>query len=492
MNSTTGNQDAEREMSSFIADKPGGIVVAFSGGSDSLGMLCLLKKLYHDRLLAVYVNHNLRSAEELEAEAHLNAENCRRIDVPFVTVPLAIGEVQALADKRGCGTEEAARILRYKALEAQRIHGGLDWIATAHTSDDQMETVLMRFLSGKALCSLSGIKKQQGRILRPVLGFRREELEKQCTEMGLRWSDDSTNNQMLYLRNRIRHHIIPAIKDVFPSFSKAILRFAHHMEAMEAPDGMFDQIEKGLPLSVFEGLDDMRIMGIVYGCWDAALGSDFVSLSHPMADRILKAIKSGRSVSMESSGVCVSIIRGRLFIMRIREVPFWDFKLDLSKPGEAVELPGGHVLRRGCFEQAEADSGRCPCGGVSDGGENPISGTEKKACREPADAGRQRSKRKSLSDGPDVYLFPQFLRGEVHVRQVMEGDVITLANGKKRVSSLMREMGIPRALRGLVPVISDRDGVVAVMGSAFGGRDRICRKCKCRLAPDALYLYILE
>ena len=153
---------AEESVRSFI-ERNGWIrdchvTVAFSGGYDSLCLLILLKK-HLTTVSALYVNHNLRPEEELARELEINRDNCARLDVPLEIVTLKRGEIERIARERGITIEAAARDARYRVFENRGI------IATAHNRNDQVETVMMKLLSGGTLLSLAG------RYLAPVYGF---------------------------------------------------------------------------------------------------------------------------------------------------------------------------------------------------------------------------------------------------------------------------------------------------------------------------------
>lgn len=176
------------------------ITVAFSGGADSLALLILLSSVT-DKLDAIYVNHNLRGEAELASELKLNTSNAERLEVPFKVVTLPAGCVEEYASSHGITLEAAARVLRYEALEAE----APDLIATAHTSDDQTETLMMRLLSGCTVAALAGVRQVRGNIIRPVLDFSRQDTERICNEAGLTWAEDSTNSTLFCQRNRVRH-----------------------------------------------------------------------------------------------------------------------------------------------------------------------------------------------------------------------------------------------------------------------------------------------
>jgi len=178
------------------------VLVALSGGADSSALLLLLSRLAPDlglTLRALHVDHGLRpdSARDADAARALG----RRLGVPVDVVRVAV---------TGTGSiEEAARRARYAALEAHADAIGAARIAVGHTADDQAETVLMRLLEGAGVRGLAGIPPVRGRIVRPLLALRRRELVAELQAAGLEWIEDPTNRDPKFLRNRIRHEILP-------------------------------------------------------------------------------------------------------------------------------------------------------------------------------------------------------------------------------------------------------------------------------------------
>ena len=180
----------------------GRLCLAFSGGSDSLALLSLLPP---SRSYAVYVNHNIRDAEEIRREIELNRRNAARFSIPFKVLTIERGAVSALAKKEGIGIEAAARKLRYEILERE----DADHILTAHHLDDQAETILMRILSLSPLYRLEGIRRERGRIFRPFLGIEKELINAYIAEENLLYSTDTTNSDVRYMRNYIRTFLLP-------------------------------------------------------------------------------------------------------------------------------------------------------------------------------------------------------------------------------------------------------------------------------------------
>jgi tRNA(Ile)-lysidine synthase len=159
------------------------ILFAVSGGPDSLAMLLLANAAMPDRCYAATVDHGLRPESATEAE--FVAKICLALGVTHEILrpekPLS-GSLQA-----------SARRARYNLLQAHAAHEGLGWIATAHHADDQLETMLMRVARGSGVDGLSAIREQQGKIIRPLLGFGKAELEQICSEAGLAPAHDPSN-----------------------------------------------------------------------------------------------------------------------------------------------------------------------------------------------------------------------------------------------------------------------------------------------------------
>ena len=195
------------------------VTVGFSGGADSTALLLLLYSLADRlslRLSAVHVNHGIRGQEADRDEAFCK-ELCTRYHIPFSSVHV---DAPSYAAKTGRSMEEAARILRYGAL-SEASGGGL--IATAHNCGDNAETILFNIIRGTGLKGLCGIPYKRGNIIRPLLDISREDIELYLREQGESFVTDSTNLSDDYTRNRIRHRIIPEMKAINPSFTRAVL-----------------------------------------------------------------------------------------------------------------------------------------------------------------------------------------------------------------------------------------------------------------------------
>lgn len=200
--------------------KNGTVIVAFSGGADSMALLhFLMGRVAKDRILCAHVNHMLRVAEA-EADAAFAEAYCKSGGIRFT---LLREDVAALAEKEKIGTEECGRLVRYRFFDSLRKSED-DVIVTAHNANDNVETVLMNLAAGTGLSGLCGIPAKRGAILRPLLRVSREEIERYCHVNCLDYVMDSTNAEDAYTRNRLRHHILPELGKVNPRITDAVTR----------------------------------------------------------------------------------------------------------------------------------------------------------------------------------------------------------------------------------------------------------------------------
>ncbi|HSS05340.1 MAG TPA: tRNA lysidine(34) synthetase TilS [Solirubrobacterales bacterium] len=193
------------------------LVSMLSGGRDSVCLLDLAVRLLGaDAVTALHVNYGLRDDSD-EDEAHC-AALCERLEVPL--------EVERPRRPEGPGNLQAwARDTRYAAA-AQLAQSGDSLIATGHTADDQVETILYRLASSPSRRALLGMRPRDGKLVRPLLPFTREQTTAYCEEQGLTWRDDPTNDEAAYARNRVRHGLARALADVHPAAAQNVLRTA--------------------------------------------------------------------------------------------------------------------------------------------------------------------------------------------------------------------------------------------------------------------------
>jgi tRNA(Ile)-lysidine synthase len=198
------------------------LCVALSGGVDSTALLAAIAQMRADRLRAVHVNHGL----------HPNATrwsaHCRKL-ARQLGVPLKVLAV-SVARERGASLEEAARVARYRCF-AEQLHPG-EALLTAHTQDDQLETVLLQLFRG---CGLPGLAAMPGvaplgpgKLARPLLACTRSELEAWVRARELAWIEDDTNADERFDRNYLRRSVLPAVRQRWPGVGAAVARSARH------------------------------------------------------------------------------------------------------------------------------------------------------------------------------------------------------------------------------------------------------------------------
>lgn len=223
------------------------VCVAVSGGADSTALLLALVEANAEKtplgivVSAAHVHHGLRGADADGDEVFVR-ELCARLQVPLQVFRVDTAARQ-LAEREGL--EEAARELRYEALRGLLQQGAADAVATAHTLDDQAETVMMKLLRGAWTEGLGGIspEKQEpgtrdqgsagrgqegakGRVIRPLLGVRRAEVEAFLKARGQEWREDASNRDLSLTRNRVRHELMPELRGFNPSVDDALARLA--------------------------------------------------------------------------------------------------------------------------------------------------------------------------------------------------------------------------------------------------------------------------
>jgi len=190
--------------------------------------MCLLHYLstnadeFGIEVIAAHFDHQLRGAESARDRSFVK-KWCEDRSIPC---EIGFGKVKEYAKENSLGTEEAARILRYEFLESVASKLACNRIATAHNADDNAETVLFNITRGTGISGVSGIPPVRGIIIRPLLGVRRDEIEKYLEQHGIEHIEDSSNASDDYSRNVIRHNVMPVLKGINWTFSNNVLRLS--------------------------------------------------------------------------------------------------------------------------------------------------------------------------------------------------------------------------------------------------------------------------
>jgi len=189
------------------------LIVACSGGLDSV-VLAHLCKVSGMSFAMAHCNFRLREAESDEDERFVE-QLARSLEVPFFVVRF---NTMDYVRTHGLSIQMAARELRYQWFSTLCEKEGYAYVLTAHHLDDTLETFLINLSRGTGLDGLTGIPARSNGILRPLLPFRRTEIQDFANQQRLSWREDSSNEETKYLRNKIRHHLVPVLKELHPSF----------------------------------------------------------------------------------------------------------------------------------------------------------------------------------------------------------------------------------------------------------------------------------
>ena len=239
------------------------VVVGVSAGPDSMALLNVLASLENDlplKITAVYVNHGLRP-EETEAEAELVKQTATKLGASFEVVWVDV-EGEAAANKKSL--EHMARDLRYQVFDQVAQESGADKILVAHTADDQAEEIVIRMLRGAGRGGLSGMKMvRDGKIIRPLLTTTKDEVLAYLEARKISFLEDSSNQDLRFLRNQVRLEILPFLEKYNPGIRNTLRRNAAILQDEEdllakVADRYWQEValveedEQGLPMVTME------------------------------------------------------------------------------------------------------------------------------------------------------------------------------------------------------------------------------------------------
>jgi len=212
------------------------LLLATSGGIDSMVMTALFKTGNFDISLA-HCNFNLRGSES-DADEIFIKKYASENDIPFFTANF---DTASFAADNKTSIQVAARQLRYLWFEELSKEHGFDYVLTAHHADDNLETFLINLSRGTGLEGLTGIPSQNGNIIRPLLAFTRDEITAFAEENQIEWREDSSNASDKYLRNKLRHDVVPILKDLNPRFLES---FADTLRNLQQSSSMVEDASK--------------------------------------------------------------------------------------------------------------------------------------------------------------------------------------------------------------------------------------------------------
>jgi tRNA(Ile)-lysidine synthase len=426
------------------------VVVGLSGGPDSVALAHLLLGLQTKLRLKLYLahlHHGLRG-RSADRDQALVAELARTWRLPLA---VERADVRALAKSRRLSLEEAGRQARYDFLERTRVAAGASRIALGHHADDSIETLLINLLRGAASTGLSGIPPVRGPIIRPLITSSRAAILAYLKKHRLQWREDPSNRNLRFLRNRVRHELLPELQALNPGVRKVLYRTARALaEEDEALGWAADRILGQAEVSRAEGLR-----------WERnALQGAPVGLRLVWYRRQLERWK-GNLLGL-----------GQAHFLALDALAFGD------KPQAEIHLPGGIRARRR-YERMELVFARSAALPVAARSELPLAVpgrvvwplAENQPALLSAQYARPPASFAKTSPASNLklcraWLDPGRLPGPLRVRSFRPGDRIRPLgfSGSRKLKDIFMELRLPRELRRVWPVVVAGAQVVWVPG----------------------------
>ena len=391
----------ERFLREQDMTRPGDTVVcAVSGGADSVALLFalyLLKEKLGIAVEAAHFNHHLRG-EESDRDETFVRDLCDRYDIP-----LHLGGGTVVPGEKGL--EAAARDARYAFLRG--IPGK---IATAHTADDNAETVLMHLIRGTGLKGLGGITPVHGNVIRPMLRITRKEVEAFLEEWCLSHIEDSSNGTDAFLRNRVRHHVMPLLRQENPKIAENLSQMALRLRLDE------EFLSSQANSTALPGVEKLK------------------NMPKALRNRALETFLKENGVK-EPEDSHIALAESLVFS---------------DKPSARACFPGGITLARNydrlevLTEEKELEEVILPCPGE----------VELPGLRITCAPGEE------AVNTPDAFTVAAV--GTIRIRSRKAGDSIRLSGGSKSLKKLFIDRKIPAARRQQIPVVCDDAGILGV------------------------------
>jgi len=422
------------------------VLVALSGGPDSVALLHILSRLrrrYRLRLGAIYVNHQIRKRAALREEQYCR-ELCDRLKVEF---HLVREDIPGLAKKYRKGIEEVAREFRYTLFERLAVENGYDHVAVGHHADDQVETIIFRLFRGTGPEGLRGMPIKRGRIIRPLLRLTRLEIMNHLKRFRIKWCEDVSNRSLRFKRNYIRHKLLPAVRtELNPSVERAILNLADTLGDEDAfVEAAVDRIARkclttstggkfSLALDCFRtyavGLRRRLLRRCLKATWRTELAPD----KQVVARLDLLAAQDSGALALPGK-VRAVIVGGRLYL----------YRTDIPAVRESLEIG-----RRLALERPQ------------------ISLSARIRNRESVRLIKRARAQRVLMDWDQV-------NPPLVVRSVRPGDRFRPLgmNGAKKIGDYLTDRKVPRPLRDEILLLCDRQGPIWLLGLEIAERVKV-------------------
>ena len=432
------------------------VVVGVSGGADSVCLLLVLKEIMPlECITAVHINHGIRGDEAARDEDFV-LQLCKRHDIKLEIRRL---DVPLFARENKISEEEAGRVLRYRVFEEIRLLYKADKIAVAHNLNDVAETFLMNLSRGSGITGLTGIKLRSGVLIRPLIKTSRTEIEEIVTYLGEGFITDSTNNSLIYTRNRIRKRVIPELEEVN---ERAVSHINDACERLEKLEGyIIKEAANAYKSYVTKGKDIF-------------ISNEILTLDEVIIEEVLhKALSEAAGRARDIGSVHISYLLelfnkqvGREIDLPYKVRAFREYKgirlkgsANKSESGESIQVLPELLLHT---EDVE---------GIS------TVASEEDNIRLTFEDGSV----KNLSQNSCIRWFDYDKIAEnVMVRFKEEGDflVISPEGDKKKLKKYFVDSKIPSDKRGGIPLVASGNDVLWIIGYRTGEGTRITKSTK--------------
>ena len=416
-------KEFHNNISDFIGDNK--FLIALSGGSDSMALLNVSSKFIDcKKLIAVYVNHRIRSEHEIHEEINICIDATSKLNIAFLIVDLGKDTVNKYNSKYKCGIEAAARKLRYDSLFRICKDNNINHILTAHHKSDQIETILLKILRGGSLKSYLGMKLISDidgvLLIRPFLNVEKNDILNYDFVNDIRFYTDSANRGVRYERNFIRIVLLPRLLNN-PDFKEEVLLqpnhfYDNHLDTFSTyslyDDSFFICTES------FLSCPTLLKNELIYKLWNKIFNQ--VECPKSLINRVISEAynvlneKSAKRYGIVSANLSTFTITPKVIILN--------------------RLSDDFNTMRNYFQIQYSKSGNI---------------------------------------NQDVFIHNKLLSKNVTFTSAELSEVINLKNGKKKIGKLFQELKIPSTLRKFVPVMRLNNKIVAVFGSVFGLKNRI-------------------
>lgn len=397
-----------------------GAIIGFSGGADSSSLLHFLSSRTK-KLLAVHINHMIRGTEAYRDELFCRSV-CEKYGIDFISYKI---DIPAIAAREKKGLEETAREERYRIFDEEiKKNPQYRCIVTAHNANDNAETLIFNLARGSGTNGMCGIKPVNGNIMRPLIYCTKKEITSYCDDNNIEYVTDSTNEDIDYTRNRIRHIIIPEMEKINPGFIGAASRLSGIImkddeyinsvcRRIISENGITDRADKKLLLS----LD----MPVFYRVIKHMMGCETDSKTCMLCRSFIENSNVGDFINL-GGGISLKAERGYFVFVGNDELKRKEYSVLLTCGVNKIDKIGLTLV---LGENADAYPGEPAC---------------------------------------EVSLNKDRIAGNLYARNRRDGDKIVNGKMTKKLKRVFCDLHIPSHLRDEIPVICDDLGIVCVPG----------------------------